>query len=337
MPDGRFYQIGPALSVGDALAVARESDRAARLIGQGAGAVERVARLDESDLAGAVVLCARADIAERAAGRGFGLSIAVPKFAEALARSGPVIETAAAKLVFAEIAGRLHAPLVDSGGEPHLGADVVRHPTAVIGEGAEIGDRCVLGPNAVIGPGVKLGAECVIGAGACVHFAILGERVRILSGARLGEDGFGFVEGPAGIVRVPQLGRLIVGDDVEIGANATVDRGALGDTVIGAGTKIDNLVHIAHNVQIGRNCLIAGQVGFAGSCKLADGVMVGGQAGFSNGVKIGAGARIAAQAGLVRDVPAGESWGGTPGMPQSVHLRAAFWLVRQSKKKADKK
>ncbi len=337
MPDGRFYQTGSALSVKDALSLARENDAGARLVGRGAGAVAHVAQPDAADLADAVVLCARKDVAAQTAGREFGLAIAAPDLVDAIAGGGPVIETAAAKLVYAAIAGRLHAPRLDTGPDPVIGAGAELHPTAVIGAGAEIGERCVLGANVVIGPGVKIGADCIIGAAASVHFSILGDRVRLLAGARLGEDGFGFVEGPDGVVRLPQLGRVIVGDDVEIGANTTIDRGALGDTVIGAGAKIDNLVHIGHNVQIGRNCFIAGQVGFAGSSRAGNGVMMGGQAGVADHVAIGDAARVAAQAGLVRDVPAGESWGGTPAMPQRVWLRAAAWLARQSKRKAHEK
>lgn len=337
MPDGRFYQTGPALGVDEALAIAQGVDGSARLIGKAHGVVKRVAQPDEANLSGAIVYCQRTDIVALLEGRQFALALANPDFAEAVSAGGPVIETAAARLVFASIARRLHAPRMDDGGEAEIGKDVIRHPTAVIGAGAEIGDRCVLGPYAVIGPGVKLGTECVIGPAASVHFSILGARVRLLAGARLGEDGFGFVESSKGIVRVPQLGCLVVGDDVEIGANTAIDRGALGDTVIGAGTKIDNLVHIAHNVQIGRNCFIAGQVGFAGSCSLGDGAMLGGQAGVADHVNIDAGARIAAQAGVIRDVPAGESWGGTPAMPQRVWLRAAAWAARQSRRKTDEK
>ncbi len=337
MPDGRFYQTGEALSVADALTIAQGIDPSACLIGEARGAAERVAQPQETDLANAAIYCGRADIAAMLEGRPFAVAFSGADFAEAISAGGPVIKTAAARALFADIANRLHAPRRDDGGEAKIGEGVLRHPTAVVGAGAEIGDRSVLGPYAVIGPGVKLGADCVIGSGASVHFSLIGNRVRLLAGARLGEDGFGFAQGDDGIVRVPQLGRVIIGDDVEVGANATIDRGALGDTEIGAGAKIDNLVHIAHNVQIGRNCFIAGQVGFAGSCRLGDGVMVGGQAGFADHISVGDGARIAAQSGLVRDVPAGESWGGTPGMPHRVWLRAAAWAARQSRRKKNEK
>ena len=336
MPDGRFYKTGPALPIERALALACEWDAAAQLVGDGkGGAVTHVGSPDDADLGDAVILCARKDIAAQLGERRFGLAIADEDLANLVAGGGPVVKTSAAKLVYAAAAARLHAPIDDAGEAPNLDASVVCHPTAVIGAGAEIGAGCRIGPHVIVGPGVKLGADCVLGPGSSVHFSILGDRVRLLSGVRLGEDGFGFAPGPRGAVRIPQLGRLIVGDDVEIGANAAIDRGALGDTVIGAGTKIDNLVHIAHNVQIGRNCFIAGQVGFAGSCKLGDGVMIGGQAGLADHISVGAGAQIAAQAGVICDMPGGESWGGTPAMPRREWLRAAIWAARKSKKKAD--
>jgi len=312
-------------------------DGDARLIGVADGAVARVASPEEPDLSGAVVFISRADMASQIAGRKFGLAIAAGEHVDAVSAGGAVVETTAAKRVFAAIATALHAPRPDEGDAPVIGAGVTLHVTAVIGAGAALGDGCVIGPHAVIGPGVRLGPSCVVGASSSVHFSVLGDRVRLGAGVRLGGDGFGFVDGPAGGVRAPQLGRLMIGDDVEIDANTAIDRGALGDTVIGAGTKIDNLVHIAHNVRIGANCFIAGQVGFAGGCELGDGVMIGGQAGFSNRIKVGAGARIAAQAGVISDVPAGESWGGTPAMPQRTWLRAALWAARQSKRKADDK
>lgn len=337
MPDSRFYQTGSALSVDEALALARLQDRNAQLVGDPGGDVARVAGPEAPDLTGAVIFLARVDVAPQFAGRRFGLVVGAAEHVEAISADGPVIETKAAKRVFAAIANALHGPRADEGAAAAMGAGVTRHETAIIGAGAEIGDGCIIGPYAVIGPGVRLGEACVIGASSSVHFSILGDRVRIGAGVRLGGDGFGFNEGPTGAVRAPQLGRLMIGDDVEIDANCTIDRGALGDTVIGAGAKIDNLVHIAHNVRIGENCLIAGQVGFAGGCELGDGVMVGGQAGFATRIKVGAGARIAAQAGVITDVPAGESWGGTPAMPHRTWLRSALWAARHSKRKADEK
>lgn len=335
MPDSRFYKTGSALSISEAMAIASLHDADAQLIGVGDGRIAHVASPADSDLSAAAVFFSRADMAAQVAGRRFALAIAAADHVDAISNGGPVIKTAAAKRVFSAIADALHKPRTDDGDAPRLGANVVRHATAIVGSGAEIGDGCIIGPNAVIGPRVKLGDGCAIGACASVQFSILGNRVRVCDGARLGDAGFGFVEGRTGAVRAPQLGRVLIGDDVEIGANTTIDRGALGDTVIGAGTKIDNLVQIAHNVQIGANCFIAAQAGFAGGTELGDGVMVGGQAGFANRIKVGAGARIAAQAGVISDVPAGESWGGTPAMHHRTWLRAALWAARHSKRKAD--
>lgn len=197
---------------------------------------------------------------------------------------------------------------------------------AVVGAGAELGARCHIGPNAVIGNGVVLGDDCIIGANATVQFAIVGRNVNIYPGARIGQDGFGFAMGPQGHLKVPQLGRVIIGDNVEIGANTTIDRGAGPDTVIGAGSMIDNLVQIGHNVQLGRGCVIVAQVGISGSTKLGDFVAAGGQAGVAGHLTIGAGARIAAQAGVAKDIPAGQTVGGTPAVPQMDWLRQSAAL-----------
>lgn len=193
-----------------------------------------------------------------------------------------------------------------------LGAGVRIHPGAVVGPGAEIGDGTLVGANTVIAPGVVVGKNCVVGSNVTLAYCLIGEAVRIHPGVRVGQDGFGFAPGAGGHEKVPQLGRVLIGDDVEIGANTAIDRGAGPDTVIGAGTKIDNLVHIAHNVQIGGHCLIAGQVGTSGSVRLEDFVMIGGQAGISGHLHIGPGARIAAQSGVTKDVPAGQTVVGFP-------------------------
>ncbi len=186
---------------------------------------------------------------------------------------------------------------------------------AVIGPNVEIGARSIIGPNAVVGAGTVIGEDCIIGACASVTHAIVGNRVNIYPGARIGQDGFGFAMGLDGHVKVPQLGRVIIGDDVEIGANTTIDRGAGPDTVIGEGSKIDNLVQIGHNVQLGRGCVIVAQAGISGSTKLGDFVVVGGQAGLTGHLSIGAGARIAGKSGVMRDVSKGEAVGGIPAVP----------------------
>ena len=207
-------------------------------------------------------------------------------------------------------------------------------PFAVVEKGAEIGPRCRIGPGVVIGAGVVVGADCRIGAGATISHALLGTRVYVYPGARIGQDGFGFAFGPAGPESVPQLGRVIVGDDVEIGANSCVDRGSAQDTVIGAGTRLDNLVQVGHNVRLGRCCVVVAQVGIAGSATIEDFVMLGGQAGLVGHITIGRGARVGAQSGVMNDVPAGEEWAGSPAVPARSWFRQLAAVKRLAAKPA---
>ncbi len=201
-------------------------------------------------------------------------------------------------------------------------------PLAVIGARAEIGPRCRIGAGAVIGDGVVLGPDCRIGAQATVSHALLGTRVSVYPGARIGQDGFGFASTAEGFRSVAQLGRVILEDDVEIGANTTIDRGSLHDTVIGAGSRLDNLVQIGHNVRIGRGCVIVAQVGISGSTILEDHVMIGGQAGLIGHLHIGRRARIGAQAGIMSDVTAGTEVVGSPAMPVREFFRQIATLRR---------
>ncbi|MBL6928847.1 MAG: UDP-3-O-(3-hydroxymyristoyl)glucosamine N-acyltransferase [Rhodospirillales bacterium] len=214
-----------------------------------------------------------------------------------------------------------------------LGDGCVIEPGAVVGAGVSIGARCRIGANAVIGTGVEIGDDCVIGPCASLTHSVVGKRVIIHAGVRAGQDGFGFALGPQGHEKVPQLGRVIIGDDVEIGANTTIDRGAGPDTVIGAGTKIDNLVQIAHNVELGRGCIVVSQVGISGSTKVGDFAMMGGQAGLTGHLKIGTGAKIAAQSGVMRDVEPGATVAGSPALPAREHWRQIATLAGLSKKK----
>jgi UDP-3-O-[3-hydroxymyristoyl] glucosamine N-acyltransferase len=212
--------------------------------------------------------------------------------------------------------------------EARLEHEVIVDPGAVIGPGAEIGSGSSIGPNVVIGPQVRIGRDCLVGPGARIAHALIGNRVIIHAGAAIGQDGFGFAIGRPAHMKVPQIGRVIIQDDVEIGANTTVDRGMMRDTVIGEGTKIDNLVQIAHNVRIGRHCLIVAQTGISGSTELADFVTVGGQAGFAGHLSVGTGAQIAAQSGVIADVPPRAKLGGTPARAFRDWLRGHVMLDR---------
>ena len=210
-----------------------------------------------------------------------------------------------------------------------LGDDVTVGAYAVIGDGARIGDRSWIESHVVIGAGVAVGADVRLYPSVTLYSGTtLGDRVLVHAGARLGSDGFGYVFRNGIHDKIPHIGRCIIDNDVEIGANSTVDRGSFDDTMIGAGTKIDNLVQIAHNVRIGRLCLIMAQVGIAGSARVGDGVVLAGQAGLAGHITIGDRARVAAQAGAFGDVPAGETWSGYPARPHRQSLRASAALLR---------
>lgn len=211
---------------------------------------------------------------------------------------------------------------------------VIVEAGAVVCADAAIGAGTIVAPNAIVGRSCRIGRHCYIGSSACVQYAMLGDRVIVHGGAMIGQDGFGFVSGAGGPERMPQVGRVVIQDDVEIGTNTTVDRGALADTVIGEGTKIDNLVQVAHNVRIGRWCIIAGHCGLSGSVTLGDGVMLGGRVGIADHVKIGSGAQVAAAAGVMGDVPAGERWAGAPAMPMRDFFRqvAAIKTLAKARK-----
>ncbi len=207
-------------------------------------------------------------------------------------------------------------------------------PMAVIEAGVEVGPRCRVGPGAVIGSGVVVGADCRIGAHASLSHAILGARVYVYPGARIGQEGFGFASTKAGFLTVPQLGRVILEDDVEVGANSTVDRGSTRDTVIGAGSRLDNLVQIGHNVVIGRYCVIVAQVGIAGSVELEDFVQIGGQAAVAGHLHIGKGARIGGQSGVIGDVAAGAAMFGTPADLKIAFLRQVATLKKLARRRS---
>jgi len=337
MPDERFFLTVSPIPVEEALRIAGVAPEASSA---NSHLVRRAASSEETDLGGAVIFIENEARAKSLFNRQFALCFA-PRGLESLFENakGSFAFVASPRAAFASVAMALHRPrdFSDAGPDAEIDDSAAIHPTAVIGRGARIGAGVVVGPNAVIGPGVSIGEQSSIAENASVWCAVLGEKVRIGAGTALGGPGFGFVTGQSGLQRIPQLGRAIVGDRVEIGANCCVDRGALGDTEIGAGTKIDNLVQIAHNVRIGENCIIAAQVGVAGSAKIGARVQFGGQAGIADHVTIGEDARIAAKAGVMRDIPPGETWGGYPARPMVTWLRETAATARaatRNKKKA---
>ncbi len=214
-----------------------------------------------------------------------------------------------------------------------LGAGCEVGHGAIIEENAEIGENCLIGANAVIGAGVVIGDDCTIGAGATLSHCTIGTRVMIYPGVRIGQDGFGFATDAGHHVRIPQLGRVIIQDDVEIGANTTIDRGSGSDTIIGSGSMIDNLVQIGHNVQLGKGCIIVSQVGISGSTKLGDYVVIGGQSGLAGHLNIGSGAQIAAKSGVHSNVPPGTQIGGYPAVPIGEWRRQVVALARLVKRR----
>lgn len=220
-----------------------------------------------------------------------------------------------------------------------LGSDVSIGPFVTIGKGARIGDRCQIGAHTTVGPDVAMGQDCIIGPScSLMNGTVLQDRVRVHSGARLAVDGFGYAVGPEGPVKIPQVGRCVIGNDVEIGANSTIDKGSLGDTTVGDGTKIDNLVHIGHNCRIGRNCFIVAQVGIAGSSIVEDGARLAGQVGLAGHLTVGAGATVGAQSGVMTDIPAGELWSGYPARPHRMWLRATslFYKLPELARRIDR-
>lgn len=205
-------------------------------------------------------------------------------------------------------------------------------PNAVLGRDVRLGPGSRIGAGAVLEDGVTLGAACDIGPNVVCHRGTrLGNRVRLKAGAVIGGDGYGFASGPEGHRPIRHVGGCVLEDDVQVGANSCVDRGSLDDTVIGAGTKIDNLVHLAHNVRVGRGCLIMAGVGVAGSTRLGDGVILAGQVGVIGHLTIGDGVRVSAQSGIGQDVPAKTDMGGTPARRQRDYLRAQSALYRVAK------
>ncbi len=217
-----------------------------------------------------------------------------------------------------------------------LGEDVWIGANAVVEAGARIGAGSSIGACTVIGPNVEIGERCRIAPNCTLSHCLVGDRVTLHPGVRIGQDGFGFHPDPAGHVKVPQLGRVRIGEECEIGANTTIDRGAGPDTVIGPGTWIDNLVQIGHNAETGRGCILVAQSGLSGSSRLGNFVAVAAQSGVAGHLSMGDGAQLAAQSGAMRDIPAGETWGGSPAMPLKRLFRNLRTLEKLSEQKVEK-
>jgi UDP-3-O-[3-hydroxymyristoyl] glucosamine N-acyltransferase len=300
------------------------------LEGDGLVEVTRVGGLDSADASSLSFLAAARyadEAADTRAGVVFVTSELAPRVRHVPAR---IIVDKPHDAMLTAIA-RLYVPQVFV---PGVHPSAILSDTVVLGDGVAIGARTVIGarvrighrvlihPGVTIGDGVAIGDDCILYPNVVLYAnSQLGDRVIVQAGAVIGSDGFGYVFGGGAHRKIPHVGRCVLESDVEIGANSTIDRGSVGDTVIGAGTKIDNLVQVGHNVRMGKLCLVMAQAGISGSTHIGDGVIIAGQAGLVGHISIGAGARIAAQAGVIGDVPAGETWSGYPARPHREALR----------------
>jgi UDP-3-O-[3-hydroxymyristoyl] glucosamine N-acyltransferase len=307
------------------------------LIGDGTATVAGIAPLDRAD-ASQLSILSSAKYAPMMATTKAGVVLVDPEFRDAAGapRARVIVKHPLEKLL--SLLPRFYplespTPGVASTARLGKGASIGERVSigeyAIIGAGAKLADGVIIGPHCVVGERVSIGEGSRLWPGVTIYpGATLGARTLVQAGARIACDGFGYVFRDGAHQKIPHVGRCIIGDDVEIGANTTIDRGSIDDTVIGSGTKIDNLVQIGHNVRIGEKCLIISQVGVAGSVTIGDGAVLAGQAGISGHISIGAGARVAAQAGVFGDIPAGETWSGYPARPHREALRASAALFK---------
>lgn len=318
MVDTRFHRFAGPFSVGDILAALGRHDLLAGLDGVGLA----ISGASELDLAGPadLALAAHTNYIEELRATSAGAVVVLPALRDVVPAGVVAIVSDKPHHLFADILDHLYPSNTRSvifSGREDLGApiferDVVTGSNVVIGAGVEIGRGTVIGANTVIGPGVTIGRNCTIAANTTIDCAHIGNDVVIHSGVRVGTEGFGWLDFGTANRKVPQLGRVLIQDRVEIGANSTIDRGALGDTMIGEGTKIDNLVQIGHNCKIGRGCLIVAMCGLAGSTIVGDGVLLAGGVGTSGHLTIGAGSVVHGRAAVTKDWPAGSKLAGAP-------------------------
>lgn len=318
MVDTRFHRFAGPLTIGSLLAALKRDDLVAGLTDIDLS----ISGVAELDLAGAgdLALAAHTNYIEELRSSSAGAVIVLPALRDVVPAHSLAIVSDKPHHLFADILDHLYPSntrnVIASGrddlGDPVFELDVVIGANVVIGPGVEIGRGTVIGANTVIGAGVSIGRNCIIAANCTIDCAHLGNDVVIHSGVRIGTEGFGWLDFGRTNRKVPQLGRVLVQDRVEIGANSTIDRGALGDTMIGEGTKIDNLVQIGHNCKIGRNCLIAAMSGLAGSTTVGDGVLMGGGVGTSGHLTIGAGSVVNGRAAVTKNWPPGSKLAGAP-------------------------
>lgn len=326
--DPRFYRLGGPVTAG-----ALAERVGGRAVGDPGRAVSNVAAAGQAGAADLYFLSSDPGALEAASGVAIvaddGLAARLcAAGASAILHPGPKAAYAQAAASF--VALRTHAgpELIDAGAEIEAGAAI--GPGVVIGADARIGAGAQIGANAVIGPGVEIGADTRVGPGAVVQCALVGSRCEIAAGVVIGESGFGLAYHEGEVVSLPHVGRVVVEDEVTLGANVTVDRGMFSDTVLKRGCRIDNLSHVAHNVVVGERAVMAAFAGISGSVTIGAGAQFGGRVGVADHLDIGQGARLAADAAVMRDVPAGETWAGSPAQPIQRFMRETAWVRRES-------